>query len=550
MLKRVVSFFVVACMAFSIAGCSANGLGYLNLVSEVNSLDSYEFTSNLSLNFSNEVKEMLTDGLNIEDLNVSVNGKVNMEKSFMSLDMNISDSKKVFSADVSLYCTEDGVFVPTDNLLKLYNLYLITFENYTPEMADTLKNKLAVEFSTVDYICLDKTNVFERIDFTSVIKELYITGSDTDKAFIDVIGYIFSEDYLKGVKFDDSIIRKINNGYELTLTPEKVYDIVKSFVENVKNNEGSILKVFLTDDMIAFVNEVDDRVNFGIDDMMFPQGEEPRIDVLGIDDLMFPKGEEPRIDISGIDDMMFPKGEEPRIDVPAIVAPKYTDEEMYALNVKNTLDTISSIADGFKDIDLDATAVIKDLKGTKFVSTISKTKGGYSSAVTLDICYQNISMITVKSSATVVVKDVTPISITGVYIDDISDIWNKVEYQVNPVIEVIGDWYDYEVSDDNSIVLRATRDNGNFEVDDYPFYIIEDRIYLPLRKICENFGEEVEWNAVESKAYIVRGSEKIDMTGVIKNDRTYIKIRDFEKLGYEVGYSEDGIMKTMTLVNR
>ena len=31
----------------------------------------------------------------------------------------------------------------------------------------------------------------------------------------------------------------------------------------------------------------------------------------------------------------------------------------------------------------------------------------------------------------------------------------------------------------------------------------------------------------------------IDMTGKIIDSRTYIKIRDFEKLGYEVSYNYD-----------
>ena len=70
----------------------------------------------------------------------------------------------------------------------------------------------------------------------------------------------------------------------------------------------------------------------------------------------------------------------------------------------------------------------------------------------------------------------------------------------------------------------------------YPITLKDDRIYLPLRKICEAFGETVEWDAINNKAYIIRGNQKIDMTGIIENNLTMIKVRDFEKLGYTVEY--------------
>lgn len=73
----------------------------------------------------------------------------------------------------------------------------------------------------------------------------------------------------------------------------------------------------------------------------------------------------------------------------------------------------------------------------------------------------------------------------------------------------------------------------------YDFYNIYGSMYLPMRKICERLGEIVDWDPVLGRAYVVRGEEKIDMTGVLKEGKTFIKIRDFEKLGYLVDYYED-----------
>ena len=66
--------------------------------------------------------------------------------------------------------------------------------------------------------------------------------------------------------------------------------------------------------------------------------------------------------------------------------------------------------------------------------------------------------------------------------------------------------------------------------------IIDNHTYLPLRKIAETFEENVGWDSAQGKAYILRNTNKIDMIGTIINGRTYIKIRDFEKLGYKVDW--------------
>jgi len=57
----------------------------------------------------------------------------------------------------------------------------------------------------------------------------------------------------------------------------------------------------------------------------------------------------------------------------------------------------------------------------------------------------------------------------------------------------------------------------------------------------ENCGYEVSWDGEARKAYVTVDGKKIEMTGVIVNDRTYVKIRDFEKLGATVDYKEEMI---------
>ncbi len=66
--------------------------------------------------------------------------------------------------------------------------------------------------------------------------------------------------------------------------------------------------------------------------------------------------------------------------------------------------------------------------------------------------------------------------------------------------------------------------------------------YFPLRQIAEMFGEQVAWDKNAEKAYVIRGTQKIDMTGFLQNGRTYVKLRDFEKLGYLIDYVNDPVL--------
>lgn len=69
--------------------------------------------------------------------------------------------------------------------------------------------------------------------------------------------------------------------------------------------------------------------------------------------------------------------------------------------------------------------------------------------------------------------------------------------------------------------------------------LLDGSVYLPLRQLMENAGYEVSWDDAARKAYVTVNGKKIEMTGVIINNKTYVKVRDFEKLGAKVDYVED-----------
>lgn len=76
---------------------------------------------------------------------------------------------------------------------------------------------------------------------------------------------------------------------------------------------------------------------------------------------------------------------------------------------------------------------------------------------------------------------------------------------------------------------------------------IDDRIYVPMRTIAEGLGYEVQWDSENEKAYVLDGDSRIDMSGFVREDTTYIKVRDFEKLGCTVDYVQNGLSNTATV---
>jgi hypothetical protein len=163
-----------------------------------------------------------------------------------------------------------------------------------------------------------------------------------------------------------------------------------------------------------------------------------------------------------------------------------------------------------------------------------KLNDSYKQVVNSEIVYENVSMGKLISTTTMTPKDVKKIPVTGntITIEEMEKSYTKAENKVNPVQKIELRWYE----DSYDTEVTKYRLEGNTNWDYQPFTIIEGRIYLPLRYIGEAFGEEVDWDNVNKKAYVIRGEEKIDMTGVLVDSKTMVKIRDFDKLGYKIDY--------------
>lgn len=121
--------------------------------------------------------------------------------------------------------------------------------------------------------------------------------------------------------------------------------------------------------------------------------------------------------------------------------------------------------------------------------------------------------------------------------DCVSDKLIMFDAKHNPVKRVEIDWVNTDISNDGFLCgISSFHQSGKLASAVSDIYLIENRIYLPLRKICERSGLEVSWDG--SKAHVIVNGTNVEMDGKIINDRTFVKVRDFEKLGVKVDYVE------------
>ncbi|MBQ3199988.1 MAG: hypothetical protein IJB67_06440 [Firmicutes bacterium] len=108
---------------------------------------------------------------------------------------------------------------------------------------------------------------------------------------------------------------------------------------------------------------------------------------------------------------------------------------------------------------------------------------------------------------------------------------------VNAVIFLEDDYMSYNKKYD----LWLLDDNGWIN----PGVLVKDSTtYLPLRSVGEACGEEVGWDSAKKLPYVVRDGAAVYVNGYVDASagRSYLKVRDFEKLGYTVNYTKDEYM--------
>ncbi len=185
------------------------------------------------------------------------------------------------------------------------------------------------------------------------------------------------------------------------------------------------------------------------------------------------------------------------------------------------------------------------IDGSKIKSEVYKDGKKYKEKAEVKIVFEGTEMGSLVSETTITPEQIEKTEVEGniVEVEKLEGLLDAAENKINPIQKMDLEWF----PGSTDAMVTSTRLEGNTDFDIQPYIIVDGRIYLPLRYVCEAFGEEVSWDDASKTAYIVRGTEKIEMTGILSNSKTMIKVRDFEKLGYKVDFVQDGDSSVATI---
>jgi len=94
---------------------------------------------------------------------------------------------------------------------------------------------------------------------------------------------------------------------------------------------------------------------------------------------------------------------------------------------------------------------------------------------------------------------------------------------------------------DDGMYTMVNFEKGKLSGTGYMSAVIRDGVsYLPAQVIADEFGETIGWDNTLEKPYIVNGVINVYFDDfIVENAMPYVKVKEFEKIGYTIGWDED-----------
>jgi hypothetical protein len=484
MIKRKISILLAALMLLSVlTGCSPNELGYLDLSMEINNQTQYEFESLIQI----EVSKFVSNADKDTKIDLSISGEANIEdlgSQYLNMDIMLKINGVENEKPIKLIVTDNKYYISKNVLLEVLKLQ---DEFGSEDYSSMVVEKLLEELKDTEYILLaDIENIFD--SGIKISRDGYSYTALLDSA----------KEYLKAAfkNFDSQLIKKTSKGYAIELTSKSAADFIERLIKYIGKNKEQVF---------------DETVKFA--------------------------------------DKMFDAAVAMSLEENTENEKEAAMEELKAMryNFYDFIDEAVLLVESgeYKEIYGD----FRDMFDRSYLKNeIYKDGGKYGQNVQGELIYEDFIIGNIKSNTVLTPKTVKKVSVTekSISLEEMGELYDSLEDRYNPVETIEISWYGYGSPEDNAEISEYRAD-GKYDWSYKPYVIIENRVYLPLRYISETLGEEVQWDDVNKKAYVVRESEKIDMTGILSDNLTMVKVRDFEKLGYIVEFEQDEDWSTATI---
>jgi|GEM_PF-2666453 Copper amine oxidase N-terminal domain. len=513
MKKKLIIILSLILVLSLLAGCSRAELEYLDMSSQLSSAEEFRATGTITgeINFDAlaalvdktmakvETNSTYTgysegqakDSFSEAGLTGTKNIKIDYDmlvdrKSGMSLwaDFDVTFNGKRYEMGDMYFDAADGIYVSKTLLIGLYDFY----KDVSPNQWDSYfysaeyRNELLKALGDSDYVSM-KYMEDASSELAMEIDNLQTANKEVNEEAVKFITTAFSG-------FTTGTVSSVSGGYRVSFDGNQGKKLIADVLQYAIDNTDKIISAY-KDFFVAVLENMSDLT-----------AEEKKEAIAEIDELL---GQNNQIMISSY---------------------------------------LAMARQGFMEID--KAGYLDFLNGFKYNETLKKSGNKYISQQDVSLTDLNKSVFSFKTQTEVTLQQVDiSLPAGGTSLDTVQKAVTALEKKYNPVkIAELTWWnsdYGYEYAEIGIDYERAKESPFASSVEtNYESYFVKDkRLYVPLRSISEGLGEQVNWDQKVKKAYVSRGGQQIYMTGIIKDGRTYIKVIDFEKLGYKVAYEYD-----------
>lgn len=514
--KLVIILSLVLVMAL-LAGCSRVELGYLNMSSQVSAAEEFQASGTVTGEIDFDAMAVMADQTmaKVKANDSSIDYSEGQAKDTLN-EMGLTGTKKI-QIDYDMLANRK-------NSMTVWADFDVTFNGKHYEMGD-------LYFDATKGIFISKNLLIGLYDF---YKDFSPNKWDS---------YFYSEEYRNGLlkAFGDSDY--ISMEYLDDSNPELAINIQTFQTTNKEMNEAAVK--FISAAFSGFTTDTVTPVSGGYKvSLDGKQGKKLIADVLqySIDKVMDAYKDFSTVLIENMANMTEEEKQEAKAEIEDLLGP---NSQIMASSY------LAMARQGF--LETDKAGYLDFLNGFKYSTTMKKSGNKYTTQEDMSLTHRNQSVCSIKTQGEIKLQPVyIQMPASGTSYETVQDAVTTLENQYNPITNAELTWWNSDYgSEESTIWIDYTRGKesplaGSSNSSSESYFIKDNRLYVPVRSISEGLGEQVTWDKNAKKVYVSHGGKQIEMTGIVKGGVTYIKLIDFEKLGYQVSheYEKDWGMHT------